>query len=118
MEVNIPEPNEALTALLLSPRMEEICRERVEVAKGLYQAKVAKRTGALAASAHATTEIGGVRHDRHVGILTVGEDLGYGASHEFGTGDHPQSVHNLDGPNHIQQGARDLNTVLEELGHV
>lgn len=117
MEVNIPEPNEALTALLISPTMQAICLERAEAAKALYQAQVAKRTGALAASAHAHTEIGGVRHDRHVGILTVGEGLGYGLAHEFGVGDHPGSVHNLDGLNAIQAAAHDLNGVLEELGH-
>lgn len=117
MDVHIPEPNPALTALLIGPRIQAILLERVELAKALYQVQVAKRTGALAASAHASTEIGGVRHDRHIGVLTVGEGLGYGASHEFGVGDHPRSVHNLDGPNAIHAAARDLNRVLEELGH-
>lgn len=114
--VSFPEPNPALTAALLSPRMQAIVLERVELAKALYQAQVAKRTGALAASAHADTHIGGARHDRHVGTLTVGGGLGYGAAHEFGVGDHPASVHNLDGPNRIQDAAHDLNRVLEELG--
>jgi hypothetical protein len=113
---SFPEPNEALTALLISPRMQAIVLERAEFAKATYQAQVAKRSGALAASAHAHTEIGGVRHDRHVGILTVGEGLAYGAAHEFGVGDHPMSVHNLGGPNVIHPAAHDLNRVLEELG--
>lgn len=117
MEVNIPEPNEALTAVLLSPQMEAIVRERAETAQAMYQAAVAKRTGALAASARADVVVGGVRHDRHVGILTVGDDLDYGAAHEFGVGDHPGSVHNLDGPNHVMAAAHDLNSVLEGLGH-
>lgn len=115
--VDIPEPNEALTALMLSAEMEAIVRERAETAKALYQASVAKRTGALAASARADVVIGGVRHDRHVGIVTVGEDLGYGLAHEFGVGDHPGSVHNLDGPNQVMAAANDLNRVLEGLGH-
>lgn len=103
MEVNIPTPNEALTAVLISPEMQAICLERVEMAKALYQAQVTKRTGALAASAYAHTEVGGVRNDRHIGILTVGEGLQYGASHEFGTAGHASAAH-------------DLNRVLEELG--
>jgi hypothetical protein len=118
MEVDIPEPNPALTALLISPEMQALVLERAEVAKALYQAQVAKRTGALAASAQAHTEIGGVRHDRHVGYVTVGEGLAYGAAHEFGVGDHPGSVHNLNGRNIIHPAAHDLNRVLEELGGV
>lgn len=114
---SFPEPNEALTALLISPRLQAIVLERATMAQALYQAQVAKRTGALAASAHAHTEIGGIRHDRHVGILTVGEGLAYGAAHEFGVGDHPGSVHNLDGPNRILSANHDLNNVLEQIGH-
>jgi hypothetical protein len=116
IELDIPYPNPALAAVLVSAEMQAIVLERAEVAKALYQAQVAKRTGALAASAQAHTEIGGVKHDRHVGYLTVGEGLAYGAAHEFGVGDHPESVHNLDGPNIIHPAAHDLNRVLEELG--
>lgn len=116
MELNIPEPNPALTALFLSTEMEAICLQEAEIYKDLYQAQVAKRTGALAASAHASTEIGGIRHDRHIGVLTVGEGLDYGAAHEFGVGDHPGSVHNLNGLNAIHPAAHDLNRILEERG--
>jgi hypothetical protein len=121
VEVNIPEPNPALTALLIGPRMQAIVLERAEVAKALYQAQVAKRTGRLAASAHADTHVGGARHDRHVGTLTVGEGLAYGAAHQFG---HSQDEAHLFGSTHepgqsytFAEGSHDLNRVLEELGH-
>jgi len=82
----------------------------------LYQATVAKRTGALAASAHATTEIGGARSDRHIGVLLVGgRGVDYSLAHEFGVGDHPASVHNLDGKQRVEVAADDLQRVLEEL---
>ncbi|MBY0440984.1 MAG: hypothetical protein K2Q25_02415 [Mycobacteriaceae bacterium] len=105
MDVNIPEPNRALTELLVSARMRAIVEERANTAAMLYQAQVAKRTGRLAASAHASTEIGGVRQDRWIGVLTVGSALPYGASHEFGTRAHGQT-----------DAAHDLNRVLEQLG--
>lgn len=116
MDVNIPEPNPALTELLVSERMRGMLAERAEAAAALYQAQVAKRTGRLAASAHVSTEIGGIHHDRWVAALTIGEGLAYGAAHEFGVGIHPGSVHNLDGRDRIQRAAHDLNRVLEELG--
>jgi hypothetical protein len=107
MDVTVPEPNEALTAVLLSPTMRTIVEERANTAAMLYQATVAKRTGRLAASAHAHTEVGGKYHDRWTGELLVGAigSLGtvdYAASHEFGTRPHPAA-------------ARDLNQVLAEL---
>lgn len=120
MDVNIPEPNPALTALLRSERMRDIVFQRAETAAALYQSHVAKRTGRLAESAHPSTEIGGVRHDRHIGVLTVGGGgVEYAAAHEFGTGDHPQSIKSLNRPAQLdvpQPGAHDLNIVLEQLG--
>lgn len=114
MEVHIPEPNPALTELLLSNRMREIVHERAVTAQLLYQARVAKRSTALARTAHAFTEIGGVRHDRWIGTMLLGEGLEYGASHEFG--------HLTRGGKRAKRrfvpGAHDLNAVLEELGSV
>lgn len=126
-----PDPNPALTAALRSARMRAIVFEVAETAHVLYVEQVAKRTGALAASAHVSTEIGGVDQDRWVGVLTVGGIGGagavdYAASHEFGTQSEVEGpvqestggVHNLDqvvtsGGHHA---AHDLNRVLEELG--
>ena len=86
----------------LANRPESRIPEIAEKAQALYQAQVAKRTGALSESAVAYTEIGGMKHDRHIGVLHVGGTVSYAASHEFGTthGVHP---------------AHDLNRVLEEL---
>lgn len=128
MDVRIyPHPNPALTAVLTGARMRSIVFEVAEIAHALYVDQVAKRTGRLAASAHASTEIGGVDHDRWTGVLTVGgSGVDYALPHEFGTRREVQGpaqesiggVHNLDdrvvtGGHHA---AHDLNRVLEELG--
>lgn len=118
MDVNIPEPNEALTALLVSARMRAILDQPTNAALMLYQAEVVKRTGRLAASAHASTEIGGVRQDRWIGVLTVGGagPLGtadYAAAHQFG---HWQHDRNHPGEWTWVDGHHDLNRVLEQLG--
>lgn len=109
MDVDIPVPNQALSALMLSERMRGIVAEVANNAQFLYQSEVAKRTGLLAASAHSGTEVGGKRHDRWIGELQVGGlgPLGtveYAASHEFGTSS--------------QKAAHDLNRVLEQLGQL
>ena len=125
MEVDLPFPNPGLAAVLRSERMKAIVLERAELAQALYEAQVAKRTGTLAGTAHALTEIGGVEHDRWVGVVTVGEGIFYGASHEFG---HVQRSRRSEttgrftkgklpkGQQHFVAGAHDLNAVLEELG--
>jgi hypothetical protein len=121
-----PDPNPALTAVLRGERMRSIVFEIGEIAHVLYVDQVAKRTGMLAASAHVSTEIGGVDQDRWIGVLTVGGNgVDYAATHEFGRqadveGPQPEStdgVHNLD--DRVRTGghhaAHDLNRVLEEL---
>lgn len=87
---------------LVGPEAQQLVRSKAVEAQALYQAIVAKRTGALAASAQVTTRIGGLSGRRWIGVLTVGEDLDYGASHEFGTKD-------------AQQAANDLKAVLAAL---
>lgn len=110
MDVNLPRPNPALTAVLMSPTMARIVEERANTAAALYQSQVAKRTGRLAATAHAGVEVGGMKHDRFVGTLTVGGPgplgvAGYAAAHEFG--------HNT--RTGVAAAAHDLNRVLQLL---
>lgn len=60
----------------------------------LFKGIVAKRSGALAASARPQLTVGGELMDRIVVDVISGEDLprgGYGASHEYGIGIHPRS---------------------------
>ena len=123
MEVNIYNPNPAIEAVLKSARMRSIVFEVAEVAQALYVAQVAKRTGMLAASAHVSTEIGGIgvrKNDRWIGVLTVGGTgskgtVEYAAAHEFGTHEGAPTESNRYGtPETV--GAEDLNRVLEELG--
>ena len=115
----MPEPNEALAAVLLSAEMHHAVEDRGHAAQLLFVAEVAKRTGRLAAAAHVVTEIGGVRHDRWVSHMTVGGIVGYAAAHQFG---HWQDESHLigsqtaHGESHVfVEGAHDLNRVLEQL---
>lgn len=114
-------PNRAIGAVLVSSEVRRVVEERVHTALALYQAQVAKRTGALASSARATTAIEPVLkgQPRWVGTLTVGGDgVDYAAAHEFGVGEHSGSVDadpNDPDAGTIQHGAHDLNVVLENL---
>lgn len=78
-----------------SPVVGEAMFEAGTKVRDLYRSIVAKRSGALAASAQVFTYLnGGVHFDRAVAEITVGGDTprgGYGASHEFGIGIHPRS---------------------------
>lgn len=124
-DIDIPVPNRAMDAVLRSEQIRAAVFEVAELAQALYQAQVAKRTGRLAASAHASTEMAHVYkgQDRWVGVLTVGGTgsqgtVEYGAAHEFGTGDHPGSIKSLNRPAQLdvpQAAAHDLNRVLQEL---
>lgn len=103
MRNNIPTPNPAIAALLRSDQMRTLMAGKANQARAIYQAIVARRTGRLAASARATTTIGGVRNDRWVGRLTVGDTSApYAAAHEFG--------------NERGDAAHDLQRVLDALG--
>lgn len=121
MDVTIyPDPNPGIGEALVGEGMRRACEERAQMALLLYQAQVAKRTGALAASAHATVELGPVLkgQPRWQGVLTVGgRGIEYALAHEFGRGDHPGSIHDLDREKDIiQHASHDLNIVLEQLG--
>lgn len=121
MDVHLyPDPNPAVTAILQSDGMRRIVLDRANVARDLYQSIVAKRSGALADSAHVHTEIAEVYkgEPRWVGVLTVGGDgVDYGAAHEFGYGDKPNSIQDLDRQqNVVVSGSHDLNRVLDLLG--
>lgn len=105
MEVQLN--SRCLTEFLVGPELRGIVEERINTAHMLFQAEVAKRTGMLAASAHAHTEIGGVKNDRWTGVLSVGAigslgSVDYSASHQFGT--------------RFQPPHRELNAVLDQLG--
>lgn len=114
-------PNRAIGAVLVSSEVRRIVEERIHTALALYQAQVAKRTGALARSARVSTAIEPVLkgQPRWVGTLTVGgSNVDYAAAHEFGRGDHASSVDadaNDPDAGIIQHPAHDLNVVLENL---
>ena len=111
MDVDIPQPNPALTGWLQSLRCREICFAIAETGQRLFQARVAKRSGALALTAHAHTELGGVRQDRWIGVLSVHGTIEYEAAHEFGY----TSRKGRRAKQRYIAGAHDLNAVLEEL---
>lgn len=117
MDASIPIPNPFVKDYLLSAECRGIVTERTHTALRMYQAEVAKRTGALARSAHATVHRGGLKDDRWIGTLTVG-DTGitgeYALAHEFGADERFDS--NRGDPAFDEtEGAQDLNLVLETL---
>lgn len=105
MRNNIPSPNPAIRAILLSSQIQTLMRERGEAAQAIYRSIVAKRTGRLAGSARVEVQIGGRRNDRWTARLIV--DAPYAASHEYGTTGGSQL-----------SAAHDLNRVLNQLGHL
>lgn len=118
MESDIPtDPNPFLTDYLRGPECFGIITERTHTAQWMYQGEVSKRSAALAGSAHSSVDIGGVKRDRWVGTLTVG-DLGlagdYILPHEFGA-DERYDANKGDPAFDETEGAHDLNLVLETL---
>lgn len=114
-------PSPAIAAAQKSERMRMILEHIANTGVMLYQAKVAKRSANLAASARAHTEIGGKHHNMWVGMITVGGagargEAVYGLAHEDGRGTHPRSIKNLDGKTVVQHPAHDLNFVANLLG--
>ncbi|WP_207760581.1 hypothetical protein [Mycolicibacterium sphagni] len=124
-DIDIPEPNKALAALLLSRNMELLMGILGQEVVLRYRAKVAKRTGQLAASASSHVQIGGHKNDRWVGRVTIGGDMAvakwfsprnpnpgdlfyYGVLHEHGDGGNPPS--GWDFPAH-----KDLKAVVESM---
>lgn len=95
MKADIPDnPNEFLVAFFVSPQWIRVGREVSQHVLGIWQARVAHLTGALAASGRIEPSLGGEAHDRVVFDIIVGEGTprgGYGASHNFGIGGHPGS---------------------------
>lgn len=115
MDVDLKTDPSAVGEFMKSQRCREICYERADMAMMLYQAEVAKRTGNLSRTAHARTEIGGKRHDRWIGVMSVSaRSVEYEAAHEFG---YTKKVgHGALGPRELIPGYHDLNVVLEQLG--
>lgn len=110
MEVDLKTDPSAVGEFMMSQRCRDIVSERAELAALLFQAEVAKRTGALARTAKAHTEVGGKRHDRWVGVVSVASgSVYYEAAHEFG-----YTSKGKDG-GHFIPGHHDLNIVLGQL---
>ena len=111
MDVDIPTPNRAIGAVLLSARLRAILFELAQNAQFLIQSRIPHVTGQLASTVRGFTEVGGVRHDRWIGKVVMGTGLEYGAAEEYG---HLQGrIGKPDRP--FILGAHDLNAVLEEL---
>lgn len=106
--IQIPEPNKALAAILVSPNMELLMGILSQEVVLRYRARVAKRTGQLMQSAEAKPVIGGHKMDRWVGKVTIGGEAAvakwysprnpnpgdlffYGVLHELGDGGNPPS---------------------------
>lgn len=91
--------------VLMGQPMKRLMESRANTVAMLYQASVAKRSGALARDVRVTTRIGGTANDRWVGQVIVGENIIHDLPHEFGwteSGDR-------------QAGAKDLKQALGRL---
>lgn len=91
-------------SVMMSPRLGMLLQQQAEVVAALYRAKVARRTGRLAASANPYVTVGGHQHDRLIGKVTVGSGLEYGALHEFGAKSNPN-----------RRAAKDLAEVVDSI---
>jgi hypothetical protein len=89
-------------SVLISPGLGAILQGHAEQVALIYQGIVAKRTGRLAASAHAYVTVGGHKSDRLIGKVTVGAGVEYGLLHEFGSKSNPH-----------RQAAKDLAEAVE-----
>lgn len=99
MEADIPSPNPAIAALLLSPEMRNLMAQRGEVALAAYLAVVNVDTGQLASTAHVETYVEGDRWK--TSLVVGGGEAEYAPYHEGGT--------------RTQTGEHDLNRVLNVL---
>jgi hypothetical protein len=115
LSVDLKTDPSAVGLFMKSPRCREICHDVADMAMMLYQAEVAKRSGALARTAHARTEIGGRFHDRWIGVMSASSaGVAYEAAHEFGYQKAlPQGTL---GPREFIPGFHDMNVVLGLLG--
>lgn len=99
-DINVYKPNAALGQIMAGPGMRlylDILGQEVVLK---YRAKVAKKTGRLMESAESTTLMGGHKHDRWVGKVTVGGRIAvsqwkgrpfyYGVLHEHGSPSKPE----------------------------
>ncbi|AII28157.1 head-tail connector protein [Mycobacterium phage Sparky] len=95
MQCEIPSnPNPFLTHYMLSPENVSVMRQAGTLVRDVYRAIVAKDEGDLAESAEVQLALGGTKFDRICADVIVGSGTprgGYGASHEFGIGIHPDS---------------------------
>lgn len=82
--VSVPNPNPFVTQWLKGPECKKLVTQKANKALAIYRGIVAKRTGALAASGHVVTRLGGLSNDRWEARLIA--DAPHAASHEFGTG--------------------------------
>lgn len=120
MEADIPDRNPWRRDWLRGSDSRALVGERINTAKMMYQAAVAKRSTALARSAHTTVMLTGSRAKYWVGILIVGETglaAEYVLAHEFGA-DERFDANRGDPAFDETEGARDLNEILETIARV
>lgn len=102
---------------LMGPDWRKVLQRLLNQAHAELTAIVAKRSGRLAESIESSIEVGGLRYDRLIGRLTIGEGLIYGAAHEFGT-DRSEGTRLSDRRHWVhghQAAADDLEQVLASL---
>ncbi|KLI04508.1 MULTISPECIES: hypothetical protein [Mycolicibacterium] len=120
MEHRVPLPNPWRRDWLRGPECRALVTERIHTAQMMYQAAVAKRSSALARSAHTTVALTGSNVKYWAGTLSVGETgmaATYVLAHEFGA-DERYDENRGDPSFDETEGARDLNDILETIAWV
>lgn len=95
MQHNIPAySNPFLEHYMMSPENVSVMRRSGNLVLDIWSGIVAVDTAALQRSGRVDLAIGGTNYDRICADVTIGKGTprgGYGASHEFGIGIHPES---------------------------
>lgn len=120
-DIRVYRTSPAYEAALLSPMLNGILSEKCVDLVRMYQARVGKKTGRLAASAAAQLRIGGHDKDRIIGAVTIADDsvqstwrgqpFYYGEYHEEGTRKKGRNYRSVNG----RRGYHELREVANEM---
>lgn len=85
MRYNANRDSADINAVLAGDAMRVYMQDQAEEAAGRIEARFPRRTGVLASTVSAHTEMGGKKHDRWIGVAeTDPQPAPYGAAVEFG----------------------------------
>lgn len=120
-DITVYKTSPAYPAALMSPLLDGILSAKAVELVRLYQARVGKKTGRLAASAAAQLRVGGHANDRIIAAVTIADDTTqstwkgqpfyYGEYHEEGTKKKGRNYRSVNG----RRGYHELRQVANEM---